>query len=576
MLVELRLKDLAVAADVHVHLGSGLNALTGSTGAGKSLVVEALRWIAGGDVDRNVMREGATSASAEAVFDLDGRDDVLEQLADLGVETGSDGFLVLRREVRREGRTRAYLNGRASSAALLQSVCERLIEMQSQHEQMRLRRGSEHVHVLDELGVDVDVRRQWRVAHDAWLALLREIAAWESRQRQLRDQRELLEFQRRELKAAALQGDEMDELRARVALLEGGAQLVENAAAVLARLQSDEDGAQRVLAEATHRLRHVPEDLHDLVEARDRIEAAIDLVQDAERTLERFVDAADVDPEALAQDQARLAELQTLTRKYGMTEGELVALRDRLESELGGLSDDGTLPPALARRHDEAIANLVETGSVLDRARRRVARRVERDAPALLEELGMPGATLRFEFVPEEDAESPVRIDGRRVRVFADGPSRVAIVVRTNPGERPGPVETVASGGELSRIGLVLRTLASGRRAAALLVLDEVDAGLGADLGPAMARRLRALAERGQVLVITHLPAVAAAADTQLVAAKSTEDGRTVSRIQTVEGDTRVVELQRMIGARDRRSHELATSLLQGRGIERSGTGSAS
>lgn len=576
MLVELRLKDLAVAADVHVHLGAGLNALTGSTGAGKSLVVEALRWIAGDDVDRNVMREGATSASAEAVFDLDGRDDVLEQLADLGVETGSDGFLVLRREVRREGRARAHLNGRASSAALLQSVCALLIEMQSQHDQLRLRRGPEHVHVLDELGVDLDVRRQWRVAHEVWLGLLREIAAWESRQRQLREQRELLEFQRRELKSAGLQGDEMEDLRARVALLEGGAQLVENAAAALARLQSDEDGAQRVLAEATHRLRHVPEELHELVEARDRIEAAIDLVQDAERALERFVDGADVDPEALAQDQARLAELQTLTRKYGMTEAELVALRDRLESELGGLSDDGTLPPVLARRHDEAIASLVEAASELDRARRRVARRVERDAPALLEELGMPGASLRFDFLPEEDPQSPVRIDGRRVRVFADGPSRVAIVVRTNPGERPGPVESVASGGELSRIGLVLRTLAIGRRAVPLLVLDEVDAGLGADLGPAMARRLRALAERGQVLVITHLPAVAAAADIQLVATKSTEDGRTASRIQTVEGDARVAELQRMIGARDRRSHELATSLLRGHGTERSGTGSAS
>jgi DNA repair protein RecN (Recombination protein N) len=566
VLVELRLNDLAVAADVRLELGDGLNALTGSTGAGKSLVVTGLRWIAGEDVDRNALREGADRASAEAVFDLQGRDDLLEALRDVGVDVPSDGFLLLRREVRRGGRARAFVNGRASSAAVLRAACDRLAEMQSQHEQLLLRRASEHVHVLDGLGVDPGVREAWHRAFEEWRAVRREVERWRARQEQLRERRELLEYQLRELTDAGLTGDETEELRVRVARNEGGAQLIENAAAALDAIESEDAGAQRALSEATARLRNVPDELTDLVEVREQLEAAIDLAADAQRALERFVDARDFDPAALARDQARLAELQTLSRKYGMTEAELVALRDRLEDELGGLSASGEPPEDLRRRREATREALGEAGAALDRARRRVARRVEREAPDLLAELGMPGAAIHFELVPHEDPAGEVRVGGRRIEPAADGPSRVELVVRTNPGERPGPIETVASGGELSRIGLVLRSLAAGRRRAALLVLDEVDAGLGADLGPALARRLRALAQHGQVLVISHLPAVAAAADTHLVAAKSSDGERTASRVDTVGGDERVRELQRMLGGETDRSLAMARQLLQHRG----------
>lgn len=566
MLVALQLEALAVAADVHVALGPGLNTLTGSTGAGKSLVVQALRWIAGDDVDRDVVRAGADVAAAEAVFDLADRPDVRTALEASGVRIESDGHLVLRREVRREGRTRALVNGRLASAGLLREASTHLIEMQSQHEQFMLRRATEHARVLDALGVDPDVRRTWDEALEQHRACARDIEAWTTRQARLREQRDVLEYQRRELDDAQLTGDELEALRERVAAQEGGAALVENAAEALARVESEDGGALTVLGEALARLRHAPDEITSLTEAREQLQAAVDLVQDAQRELERFVAGREIDPEALARDQERLALLLELTRKYGMTETELVALHARLEDELGGMSTDGTLPTDLATRRGEALDALAHAGHGLDRSRRKVARRVQRDAAPMLAELGMPGAEIRFDLVCEEDADSELRIDGRRVRPLANGPSRVELVVRTNPGERPGPIQNVASGGELSRIGLVLRSLTAGRRRTAVLVLDEVDAGLGADLGPAMARRLRALAERGQVLVISHLPAVAAAADAQLVASKATDGNRTTSRIEAVEGDERVRELQRMLGGENPRSHAMAVQLLKARG----------
>lgn len=566
MLVALQLQDLAVAADVHVGLSAGLNALTGSTGAGKSLVVQALRWIAGDDVDRDVVRAGADSASAEAVFDLSARPDVCEALDSLGVRVGSDAHLVLRREVRREGRTRALVNGRVGSAALLREITSRLLEMQSQHEQLMLRRASAHAQVLDGLGVDTRIVEAWNTALMDFRDVEQEIEAFTARQQRLREQREVLEYQRRELEGAQLEGNELDALRERVAAQEGGAALVENAADALARLESDEGGALTVLGESLARLKNAPDALTRLVEAREQIEAAVDLLQEAQRGLERFVAGRELDPEALARDQERLALLIDLTRKYSMTEEELVSLHERLQRELGEIGEDGALPAALRTRRDEALTSLADAGTALDRQRRKIARRVQKDAGALLTELGMAGAEIRFDLIPEEDPHSPLRIAGRRVRPASAGPSRVELVVRTNPGERPGPIQNVASGGELSRIGLVLRSLSAKRHGAVVLVLDEVDAGLGADLGPALARRLRALADRGQVLVISHLPAVAAAGDTQLVASKTTEGSRTMSRIESVEGESRVREIQRMLGGENPRSHAMATQLLGARG----------
>ena len=564
MLLELHLRNLAVAADVSIELGPGLNVLTGRTGAGKSLVVEALRWLRGDDVDRGILRAGAEVASAEALFDLGCRPHWKLALAELGVDPPSDGILRLRREVRREGRTRAFVGARPSSAAVLQSLCELLVEMQSQHEQLSLRQPTAHAGVLDELGA-LDERARWNEAFTTWRAVEQRIARAHARTEQLREQRDLLEFQRRELEQARLEGDELEPLRARVARLEGGARLIEGAQAAFDALDA-ENGATSSLAEALHQLRVVPEELTELLEARDGLHAAVELVEETKRSLERFLDAREFDPASLARDQERLAEITALVRKYGRTEAELVQLRDRLRTELAGLDEEGELPSELAREREGALIELQAAADTLEQARSRTARRVERTATPLLAELGMPGAALRFDLLSEDDGEGPIRVGGRRVRPLATGPTAVRLSVRTNAGERFGALERVASGGELSRIGLVLRSLGSATRRPALLLLDEVDAGLGADLGPALARRLRALAESGQVLVISHLPAVAAAADAHLVAQKADDGTRTESRIDVLDPDARISELARMLGAEEGQGTALARDLLRHRG----------
>lgn len=562
VLVELRLKNLAVAADVRLPLGPGLNVVTGSTGAGKSLAVEALRWLRGEPIDKGLLRAGADKASAEALFDLSDRPDLVESLDAIGVEVAADGMLRLRREVRREGRSRAWIDTQVSSAGVLREVTDRLVHLQSQHQQLSLLEPREHLGLLDALGVDETLRRDWASAWSEWREVQRLIAEAEERRRRLRDQQDVAEFQYRELEGIGLQEGELETLRRRVAVLEGGARLGEAVAGALSALDAEDAGALAALRRAVREMRQIPEEVDDLVEVRDRLASALDLADESARELQAFLDSCAFDPEETAHAQARLAELLELTRKYARTEPELIEFRDRLGRELAEIDDGDALPAELRARLSDAERHLQTAAVDLDRARRSAARRAARAASPLLDELGMEGSALRFDQVEDVDPKGEIEWKGRRLRVRSDGPVSVRLSVRTNRGEAFGPVERVASGGELSRIGLVLRSLAVQGRRPALLLLDEVDAGLGADLGPALARRLRALADAQPLMVVTHLPAVAAAADRHLVVRKDSDSDRTSSEVEWLRGNTREQELARMLGGEGERTRRVARELL--------------
>lgn len=575
MLLELRLRNLAVAEDVAFPLTAGLNVLTGSTGAGKSLAVEALHWLRGEKVDPQLLRHGAETASAEALFDLARAPRVREKLVELGFELSSDEVLRLRREFR-EGRSRAWVDSRLASAAVLRALTDELLELQSQHQQLSLLRAQGHAGYLDQTEECAPLRRDYLQALRAWRELQERVRAHRQRQQALREQRELLEYQQRELEEAGLQGDEMPGLRRDLARLEGGARLVENVQEALARLRDEDRGAIASLQSARGRMRDVPAEMEDLQEALETLEGAAALAEEAARDLEGFVLDTDIDPEDLDHKQARLAELEALTRKYGRTEAELVDLRDRLRQDLDDLGGEDDLPAALASERESVRDRLQGAATALHRQRKRQARRLQTEAPDLLEELGMEGAALRFDLLPDPDRGGDFQIEGRKVQLHREGPTRVRLQVRTNPGEDFGPVETTASGGELSRIALVLRSLSVSERRPTLLLLDEVDAGLGADLGPALARRLRALADGAQVLAITHLPAVAALADHHLVATKSTDGDRTNTDITPLDESGREQELLRMIGGPSERARALARELRRGRADRRAKGGRAS
>ena len=562
VLREIRLKNLAIAREVSVSLGEGMNVLTGSTGAGKSLVVQAVRWLRGEKTSENLIRKGADRASATAVFDLSSREDLLQLLSTIGIDPPEDGIITLRRELRRGGKSVAFLDGRRTSAAQLELLCSHLLQLQSQHQQTRLLDPAHHVQLLDDCGVDPSLPEKWNEGWEDWRRRRDELELWKRRSEEFRAQREIYDYQLRELESAGLEEGEMERLRERVALMSGGVQLLEAIQEARELLEEEDKGALPRLSRALSKLTGRTEEISDLRESGELLLQAEDLLRDAVRQLERFEDNAHFDPRQLDADQERLAQLEGLVRKYGRNEHELLHYLEDLGSRLDEEGNDGRAPARLVAALSEATASLEEAGTSLLKARRSIASRVSREASALLEELGMPRAELAFDIQPRRDPDGPLRIQGVRVSPHRNGPHEVRLFLRANPGEAMGPLEKAASGGELSRIGLILRTLAVQGRQPALLVLDEVDAGIGADLGGAMARRLQAMSSLLQLLVITHLPAVAAVGRWHLVARKDSQGERTLSTIVPVEGKSRVEELARMIGGKGSSAIELAQKLL--------------
>lgn len=563
MLAELRLKNLAIARDVSLSLGPGLNALSGSTGAGKSLVVEAVRWLRGEKTDASLIRAGEEWGSAEATFDLQSSPGTARRLAELGVELSDDGILTLRRELRRNGRSRAFVDGRLASANHLRTICEHLLELFSQHQQTQIQDPARHRSLLDDCGVSTAMREEWDAAYERYRSCERELSLWQKRREDFLSQREILLFQRRELEDAQLREGEMDQLRERVELLTHGAKIFEAARTALARLDTDEGGAVSELSSAMQSLERGGDSIAAIVEAREAVLQSLELAGEAARELERFLDDADFSPEALDADQARLSQLESLCRKYSRSETELLRLLDKLTGELDGEEWEEAEPQRLLVPLKQSVIALEKAGTKLWKEQRRVARKVSRAAEELLQDLKMAEAELRFELELKPDPQGPIKLAGTRISPAKEGPGSVRLLVRTNRGEALGPIERIASGGELSRISLVLQTLAVQGTRPALLILDEVDAGVGADLGPALARRLSAMADSLQVLVITHLPAVAAAASTHLVARKSSSGERTLASISQVSGDERLAELSRMVGGEKKAAGQVARGLLR-------------
>jgi DNA repair protein RecN (Recombination protein N) len=563
VLLELRLANLAVVQSARLSLLEGLNVLTGSTGAGKSLVIEALRWLCGERIDHGLLRPGAELAYAEAIFDLRGREDLESTLRELGIEAPADGLLRLRRELRPGGRSRALLGSDLTTASVLAALMARLVSLQSQHEQLALLDPTQHVRLLDACGTQPELLQQYAAALAHERELREQVANWRARRERLLAEREFLEFQCRELEAAGLREGEAAKLRERVQRLSGGARLLRALAAAQASLADEDTGAVQALGKALGALETEAQALPESGDWIESLRAAAGLIEDVQREIGRQLDSEPDDPAELDRLQERLHGLEGLARKYGRSEAELIGLRERLRADLDGLGSGEELPAELAAQAERAREELTERAEALLRARRSVARAAAASAQPLLERLGLPGASLEFELVPRSDKDATLRVGGATVRAQADGTHGVRILIRTNRGASLAPIERVASGGELSRIGLVLRCLSTLVARPLLLILDEVDSGLGADLGPALATTLSELSRGEQVLVITHLPAVAAAARRHFVVRKDPGRELAVSEVECLSEAARERELARMLGGDGAQELRLARSLLR-------------
>jgi len=533
MLTELNIRNFATIDQLQVDFRSGFNVLTGETGAGKSIIIDAVGLLLGERARPELIRAGAEEAVVEAVIGLGGADEVVRRLRDEGFEV--DDELLVRRIVSRSGKNRVYLNGALATLAQLQAVVAELVLIYGQHEQQQLQKPSAHLEMLDRYaGVDSELA----ACAAAYLELQRlreKLQSLEMAERDRQQRLELLSFQSRELAAADLKLGEDDELGLERQKLQHAGRLAEVCGGGYAELYDDEAaicGRLAALADAQDALAQVDPLFAELAAA---VRQAQYSLEDIATRLRQYGEEVVFDPQRQQEVEERLAVLASLKRKYAPTVAEILQRQQQIDDELATLTDVEHARDRLLRDLAAAQASYDGAANALSQRRQKAAEQLSTAVGRELADLAMERA--RFE-VRLEPLESPA----------AKGAERCLFHLSANPGEPPKPLNRIASGGELSRIMLAIRRAVPQPAGTATLIFDEVDAGIGGVAATRVGEKLHAVAQGLQVLCVTHLPQVAAFGNWHFRVEKHQDASATRTALVLLEEDARVKEMARMLG----------------------------
>ena len=533
MLTELAIRDFAIVDHLELELSGGMTAITGETGAGKSILLGALGLCLGERADSASVRHGRERADLSARFDLQALPEARAWLE--ARELPADDCL-LRRVVTRSGRSKAWINGQPATVADLRALGEHLIEIHGQHAHQALLNEETHLRLLDDFAGHREAVAEMRLAFREWQASRRRLERLAEDGDEIRARRQLLRYQVEELEALALAEGELKGLEEEQEELAHAEERLREAQFATECCDGDEAGALTRLNQAIQHLSALPgSDRGSLADTLTMLGEARIQIEEAGRELGHFAAGVELDPERLAWVEERLGEVHRIARKHHVLPEELVDLHRRLAEELEGLEGgDGDLE-ALAAEVEAQQARWHEQATAVSRARRQAARRFGRAVQEQLAFLAMDKATFEVELAPRE-APALEGLEGARMLISA------------NPGQPARPLAKVASGGELSRISLAIQVVAAQHSTIASLVFDEVDVGVSGATAEIVGQLLRRLGENGQVMTVTHLPQVAAQAHHHLHIEKQAEKASTLTRMALLDEAGRVGELARMLG----------------------------
>ncbi|MCW5982646.1 MAG: DNA repair protein RecN [Bryobacteraceae bacterium] len=539
MLVELLVENFAVVEQLRVRFHPGLNLLTGETGSGKSLVVDALALLFGGRASADLVRTGADRARVGGIFQIKPEDPLTRLLEDAGVEV-EDGELLIEREIAAGGKSRAFAGSRPATTALLRELGAWLGDIHGQHEQQKLFAPDSQLEMLDSFAGSGALLLETASLFRAWRQAGAELAELDRSEQERLRLADLWSFQRREIEDASPQPGEDASLEDQKRVLLNLARLQEHAGAAYDALY---DAAGSALA----RLRHARRSLEEIRRIDPRLSPLSESLSGAEIAIEEtahelrhYLGGLEGDPSRLDEVEARLAALDRLKRKYGATIEEILRFHEEVSRNVAGAESASERRDALKQQLERLAQDFETAAARLTSLRARAAEALSSLLQAELKLVGMDGT--RF------------RVDLGRAPWSERGADRVVFLVSPNPGEELRPLDKIASGGELSRIALSLKTCTAGEGQSGgspvlnrTLVFDEVDAGVGGGVAEMIGRRLKQLAASHQVLCVTHLPQIAGFADHHFVVEKREADGRTVATVEELRGDARTREIGRML-----------------------------
>jgi DNA repair protein RecN (Recombination protein N) len=550
MIREIRVSNFALIDELSLEFDGGFTVLTGETGAGKSILVDAISLLLGERASSGQIRSGSEEAEVSGLVELPAGNSELARLLDEMAIAPQDGTLIIRRRITRGDRNRILINQTPFPLTALKRLGDRLVDLHGQHNHQSLLDERTHALIIDDLPEVREVRERYRTSYAGYAAAKAEFTAFETRSAELAQRREMLEFQCRELHELVLQRGEEETLDAELRLLSTSVQRSEAVGEIMTLLADSEDSVEKRIAGVRKKLETLVRYDASVQPWLDNVGAMLAVLSELETFCGSYLDkTGSPDPERLDWCNARLAKIQRLKKKYSCSFADLIAKSEKFADDLAAIDNIDADRALRAEKLRNALATCASDGRALRAARQKAAFRLDAQVTTAMERLGFTGGIWKTDFTLREEP-------------LDNGMEEILFLVRTNPGEPMLPLSATASGGEVSRLMLAVKSVMAEHDRIPILIFDEIDTGIGGILAGAVAHALYALARTHQVLCISHLHQIASHADHHFRVYKESAGGRTVTHIERLSEKERIDEIARMLGGDSTAARTHARELL--------------
>src|SRR5438445_10347906 len=549
ILTLLRIKNLALVEELEWQIAPGFIAVTGETGAGKSIIIGALQLLLGERADKSLIRTGTDICTVEAIFSGDGLKKLNAQLAEAGIEP-CENDLILKRTLSSSGTNRQFINGSPTTLSVLKNLGDELVDLHGPHDHQSLLSPETQLRLLDSFARAEQQLEEYRTHYRHLQTLFAEHAALDTAETAREQEMDLLRHQTIEIKSANLVASEEEEIEKRYKLASNSKRLIELASGIANRLSEADDSVLAQLAETQRLLRELEKIDSSTAQFSSAHAAAVVELSEIARTLSAYAEKLDLDPEQLAALEQRVSLFETLKRKYGSSIAEVIAFAERAAERVQKIEGRDIELERLAREIENVRAQMNRAGEALRKLRAKAAPKLSENIRHHLRDLGFRQSEFEAKL---SSLDEPSR----------NGFDSMELLFSPNPGEPLKPLRAIASSGEISRLMLAIKSALAAQDAIPLLVFDEIDTNVGGEIAHAVGAKIRTLGRDHQVICITHLPQVAATASSHFVVTKDVTRGRTFSNLREVTGKTREEEIARMLGGKSESALKLAATLLK-------------
>jgi DNA repair protein RecN (Recombination protein N) len=566
MLSELHIENFAIISQLDLCFEHGLNIFTGETGAGKSIIIDAVEAILGSRAEATMVRAGADKALVEASFEIsDENRQPVRQILEREALQEEVGLLSLGREIRNNGRSIARVNGRNVNVHLLGELSEYLVDVHGQSEHLSLLHVRQHLGLLDSYAHVEQELAEYSEAYHHLIQIRKQLAELHKAESDAARQIDVLNYQINEIEAARLHEGEEDELRserARLANAEGIASLVQEVIQILDEGTPEAPGVSDLVGQVTSLLISLSRLDPQQEKLGERSQNTLEELTDLATSLREYLDTVEFNPKRLDQVEERLNLIQNMKRKYGENTSVVLQFVEQAKRQLNSITHASERITELEQEENGLRTKLGKIGELLSVQRHAAARRLETALETELDQLSLTGAKFKVDFSERLSDEGIPLSNGRKVRFDSTGLEQVEFLVAPNPGEGLKPLVKIASGGETSRLMLAIKNILAQADKVPTLIFDEIDQGIGGRVGLVVGRKLWELARRHQVLCVTHLPQLAVYGEQHLRVMKQIKDGRTETQVEALKGEARLIELAQMMGEVSDGTRQSAKELL--------------